>query len=123
MSKFFKGIGKGILYVIGFPFLICLIAVAAIAGIGIFLYQLVKLIFLFFTGRTLFSDLDEDIKARSILQQNAEPQPSVSSSISLYPSDSPVYGAGYSSPLTENQSTEENKQEETLDENIGGDHE
>ncbi len=52
MAGFFKNIGKGILYVIGFPFIIAGIALTAVFGIFVFLYQLIKIIILFFQGRS-----------------------------------------------------------------------
>ena len=67
MSNIFKNIGKGALYVLLFPFIIAAIALAGVAGLFIFVYQLIKIIVLFFQGRSIFKPLDEDIKAKAIL--------------------------------------------------------
>ena len=75
MAGFFKNIGKGVLYVLSFPFIVAAIAIAAIAGVFIFIYQFFKIIVLFFAGRSIFKPLDEDIKAQAILngpQQNQD---------------------------------------------------
>ena len=105
MASFFKNFGRGILYVLSFPFIILGIALYAVFGLFVFIFQFGKLIFLFFTGRTLFSDLEEDIKAKAILQNvNVTPEEEAkpSTSLSLYPSDSPVYTTGgYKSPVFE----------------------
>lgn len=103
MSSFFKNFGKGLLYVVLFPFIIAGIAFYAVFGLFVFIFQLIKLIYLFFTGRTLYSDLEEDIAAKAILEkQNPDPvketeQKSDNNPLSLYPSDSPVYTSDYSS--------------------------
>lgn len=97
MKSFFKGLAKGILYIIGFPFIIAGLCVAAVVSLLVFLFQFGKLIYLFFTGRTLFSDLEEDIEVKEILARN-NPEPQTSSALNMYPSDSPVYGS-YASPV------------------------
>jgi len=68
MSGLFKNLGKGVLYVIGFPFVIAGIVLTGAIGIFIFLFQLIKIIILFFQGRSIFQPLDEDIKAQAINQ-------------------------------------------------------
>ena len=67
MANFFKNIGKGVLYVLSFPFIILAIGLTAVAGVFIFIYQFFKIIVLFFAGRSIFKPLDEDIKAKAIL--------------------------------------------------------
>ena len=67
IGNIFKNIGKGIGYFFLFPGLLIAIAIYAVFGLIVFIYQFFKLIFLFFTGRTLFSDLPEDIKVKAIL--------------------------------------------------------
>lgn len=67
MVEFFKKLGKGILYVLIFPAFIVVITCFAIYGIGLFIFLLIKSIFLFFTGRSLYKDLPEDKKAKAIL--------------------------------------------------------
>ena len=72
MANVFKNIGKGIGYFFLFPILIIAIAVYSVFGLLVFIFQLFKLIFLFFTGRTLFSDLPEDIELKALLNTTAD---------------------------------------------------
>ena len=72
MANVFKNIGKGIGYFFLFPLLIIAIAVYSVFGLLVFIFQLFKLIFLFFTGRTLFSDLPEDIELKALLNTTAD---------------------------------------------------
>lgn len=103
MANFFKGFGKGLLYVLLFPFILVGIVLYAVFGLFVFVFQFFKLFYLFFTGRTLFSDFEEDIAAKAILEK--EQNPTVESEepkndqLSLYPSDSPMYTSNYSSPF------------------------
>ena len=107
MDKIFKGIGKGIGYFFAFPGLLIAIAIYSVFGLIVFVFQFFKLIILFFTGRNLFSDLPEDIELKAKLtkdepkeeEENKEETKKEENPLSLYPSDSPVYGSGYSSPL------------------------
>ena len=112
MSSLFKNIGKGIGYFFAFPGLIIAIALYAVFGLVVFIFQFFKLIFLFFTGRTLFSDLPEDIELKALQSKGEETkeEKKEENPLSLYPSDSVVYGAGYSSPLF---NKEEKKEVET----------
>ena len=106
MKKFFTGIGKAILYVLGCPFLLVGIALAAVVSLFIFLFQFGKFIYLFFTGRSLFKDFEEDKKAQEILAQNCVDNSIENSALNLYPSDSPVYGSDYSSPVFDDKKEE-----------------
>ncbi len=105
MAGVFKNIGKGIGYFFAFPGLLIAIALYAVFGLVVFIFQFFKLIFLFFTGRNLFSDLKEDIELKAILNKveeapaEEEKPAEENKPLSLYPSDSIVYGSGYSSPL------------------------
>ena len=103
ISAVFKNIGKGIGYFFLFPTLLIAIAIYAVFGLLVFVYQFFKLIFLFFTGRTLFSDLPEDIELRAKMTkdepQEEQKEEEENKQLSLYPSDSVVYGSNYSSPL------------------------
>jgi len=116
MTGLIKGLGKGILYVLGFPFLLAALVISSIVGLFIFFFQFFKLIVLFFSGRTLFTDLDEDIKAKAILNANANPgeqnNSNTNDSLSLYPQDSPVYHSNYYSPLEDQIKNETNTVEE-----------
>lgn len=103
MANFFKGFGKGLLYVLLFPFILVGIVLYAVFGLFVFVFQFFKLIYLFFTGRTLFSDFEEDIAAKAILEKEQNPtvesDESKNDQLSLYPSDSPMYTSNYSSPF------------------------
>lgn len=103
MGSVFKNIGKGIGYFFMFPGLLIAIAIYAVFGLIVFIFQFFKLIFLFFTGRNLFSDLPEDIELKALQNKTPEEEPveeekKEENPLSLYPSDSIVYGSGYSSP-------------------------
>ena len=113
MSSVFKTFGRGLLYVVLFPLLVVGIAIYAVLGIFIYLFQLGKLIYLFFTGRTLFSDLEEDIALKAKLAANA-PEENKESELSLYPSDSPIYTSGYMSPTYEDKEKPEPEYEEDV---------
>ena len=110
MASVFKNILKGLLYVLMFPLGLIAIALYAVFGIFVFFFQFIRLIVLFFTGRSFKSELPEDIAARKIIEAK---QPSLDESpLSLYPSDSIVYGSGYTSPLEERTTPEEGKEED-----------
>lgn len=68
MAEFFKGFGKGILYIFVLPFLLVVLALYSIYGLCAFVVLFVRSIFLFFSGRSLQDDLPEDIKAREIIE-------------------------------------------------------
>ena len=102
MAGLFKNIGKGIGYFFAFPGLIIAIAIYSVFGLIVFVFQFFKLIILFFTGRNLFSDLKEYIELKARLTKDepkVEEKKEEENPLSLYPSDSPVYGSGYASPL------------------------
>jgi hypothetical protein len=64
MLEFLKRCGLGILYVIAAPFAVILLALFAVLGLVVFLFMLVKSLILFFSGRSVFDDLPEDIEAK-----------------------------------------------------------
>ena len=64
MIKLLKTFGRGILYVIGFPFFVVTLLIFAVIGVFLFLYQIVKSIIDFFTGRKFFPELPEDCELR-----------------------------------------------------------
>lgn len=68
MVKLLKGLLKGILYIIALPFFLLAILLYALYGIFLFLFMVIKMIVLFFTGRSLFEDLPEDKKAKALLK-------------------------------------------------------
>lgn len=123
MTNFFKGFGKGLLYVLLFPFILVGIVLYAVFGLFVFIFQLFKLIYLFFTGRTLYSDLEEDIAAKAALEKEQNPAPEKdvvnNDQLSLYPSDSPIYTSNYSSPFeVKNEETEKVAEEDVQEQDV-----
>lgn len=115
MGNFFKNLGKGIGYFFAFPGLIIAIALYAVVGIFVFIFQFFKLIFLFFTGRTLSSDLPEDIELKNLQNKPVEEEKEQDNQLSLYPSDSIVYSSDYSSPVAEEKNEEPTQEVVPLD--------
>ena len=123
MVNFFKNFGKGILYVILFPLILVVVCLYSVFGIFVFFFQFVKMIILFFSGRTLFSDFEEDIAAKAILKQMSpsldqddnDEKEEENNQLSLYPSDSSVYGSEYSSSFMEQKKEEPAEVEEEED--------
>lgn len=60
MVGLLKAFGKGILYVLGFPFFLVALALFAVFGLGAFIFQLIRSIIFFFTGQKFFPELPED---------------------------------------------------------------
>ncbi len=58
---------KGLLYIFILPGVLVILSFYSVIGIFMFVFLGIKAILLFFTGRNLFGDLPEDIKARQIL--------------------------------------------------------
>ena len=71
MIGLLKMFGKGILYVIGFPFFVLALLLFGVVGIFLFIFQLVKSIFYFFTGRKFFPELPEDKELRLLKEKAA----------------------------------------------------
>lgn len=71
MISLLKMFGKGILYVIGFPFFVAVLLLFGVIGIFLFLFQLIKSIFYFFTGRKFFPELPEDKELRLLKEKAA----------------------------------------------------
>ena len=113
MISFLKGVGKGLLYVLFLPLGLISIATYAIFGIFVFIYRFGKLIYLFFTGRNLKSELQEDEEVKKILEAN-KPQEAKSEepAISLYPSDQEMYSTEYVSPTFEDKKEDQKEVKE-----------
>ncbi len=78
MVNLLKTFGKGILYIIGFPFFIVALVIFGVIGIFLFIFHLFKSIIYFFTGQKFFPELAEDKELRLRLEAaNAanNPQP------------------------------------------------
>ncbi len=67
MISFFKNFGKGVLYVLVLPFLLVGMAIYGVVALFIFIFLAIKGLVLFFTGRSLYEDLPEDIEAKKRL--------------------------------------------------------
>lgn len=119
MITFFKGLLKGLFYVLFFPIGLLGICLYGVFGIFVFIYRLIKITFLFFTGRNLKTELQEDEEVKKILEANKEEpkKDTVEPALYLYPSDQEMYNVeGYVSPTFEDKKEEEIKIEE-LDNN------
>ena len=82
MIKLLKTFGRGILYVIGFPFFVVTLLIFAVIGVFLFLYQIVKSVIDFFTGRKFFPELPEDCELRMKMEAAeaaSQPQKQVAS--------------------------------------------
>ena len=111
MIKLLKTFGKGLLYVIGFPFFIVALLVFAVIGVFLFLYQIAKSVIDFFTGRKFFPELPEDRELR-MKKEDAEAVLEAQNQSAEQPSDDIII------PLTEEEQVaiEEPAQEEALEE-------
>lgn len=64
MASLLKTFGKGVLYILGLPFFLVILLLFAVAGLLIFLFQILKSIVFFFTGHKFFPELPEDRELR-----------------------------------------------------------
>ena len=103
MLSFLKGLLKGFMYVLFLPIGITGICLYMVFGVFVFLYRIGKLIYLFFTGRTLKNELKEDVEVKKLLDNKPEEEEEKDSepALSLYPSDSEIYKTDYISPTFE----------------------
>ena len=80
MVNLLKTFGKGILYIIGFPFFIVALLIFGVIGVFLFIFHLFKSIIFFFTGQKFFPELPEDKELRLMREaeeakNNPQPQP------------------------------------------------
>lgn len=80
MVDLLKAFGRGIIYVLCFPFFIVALAIFAVIGLLAFIFQLIKSIIFFFTGQKFFPELPEDKELRLMQEaeeakRNPQPQP------------------------------------------------
>lgn len=90
MLNFFKNFGRGILYILVLPLLLVALAVYAVVALFVFIFLAFKGLFLFFTGRSLYEDLPEDIEAKKrlgILKEEEPDKPQVQLSSMPNPED------------------------------------
>ena len=67
MLSLIKTFGKGLLYTITLPITLLILLGYMVYGVFYFLFLTIKSIVLFFEGKTIYSELEEDVKAREIL--------------------------------------------------------
>ena len=79
MAELFKKFGMGILYILVLPIFLLALIIFGAYGVIVFILLSIKSIFLFFMGKSLHGELEEDIKARKILhpepEKKEEPEP------------------------------------------------
>ena len=70
MVAFFKALGMGLLYVVTLPLIIVALAIGIVYCFILFLVLAVKALVSFFSGRSIFRDLEEDLLADRIYEAN-----------------------------------------------------
>ena len=80
-----KSIAKGLGYFFLFPILVIAIALYAVAGFFVIVYQFIKMIYLFFTGRNLFGDLPEDVEVKRLKAINNTEETSINNEATTSP--------------------------------------
>ena len=68
LTDILKKCGRGVLYIFTLPILLVVLAIYGVIGVIEFFFVGIKSIWYFFTGRNLFGEFPEDIKAREILE-------------------------------------------------------
>jgi len=85
MGSILKKFGQGILYLFVLPLLLVAVAIFGVYGIFLFIILMIKSIILFFKGKSLQSDLPEDIEAKRILYpEKVEPKAEVEEREPIY---------------------------------------
>lgn len=59
----------GLMYLVVLPLLIVVLVIYSVIGVVMFVFIGIKAIVMYFTGRNIFGELPEDIRAREILEQ------------------------------------------------------
>ena len=105
MLGLLKTVGKGLLYIIGLPFFLLVLAIYAVFGLFLLIFMFIKSIIFFFTGRSLDDELPEDIEARHIKEgprpsaTQAEPVQEQPVPQSNQPEDTNTYQVGIESAI------------------------
>ena len=109
MISILKSVVKGLFYVLFFPIGLLAILLYAIFGIFVFIYRLIKLTILFFTGRNLTNELPEDEEVKKILESNNSKEEKATENVfNVYPSDNDMYKTNeYVSPTFDNKKEDE----------------
>lgn len=74
MGNFFKGLGKGLFNIIIIPAYLVGLALSAVAGIFVFLFEFFIKFFKFITGKSLTNLLPEDIQAKEMIEAASKPK-------------------------------------------------
>lgn len=114
MLNFFKVFGKGILYIIGLPFILAFLAFYAIYCLAMFLYMAFRNIVIFFSGGTPNGDMKEDVEAKRILLARQEKQNAVNDLLlrAYNPQPTPIINQNIEQPVSP---TFENAPEEVVE--------
>ena len=70
MIELLKAFGRGVLYIVCFPFFVVAIVLFGVIGLLAFVFQIIKSVIFFFTGQKFFPELPEDRELR--LRREAE---------------------------------------------------
>jgi len=77
MTDFLKKIGKGLITIVLSPIGAILFAIASVCALLTFVWQLIKAIFLFFSGKSIFDPSRKDRLAEAILAGDITPDQEV----------------------------------------------
>ena len=89
MVSLLKTFGKGILYVLGFPFFLIALVLFGVIGLFAFIFQLIRSIIYFFTGQKFFPELPEDKELRLLKEGPEEKQNALSNEQAPLPEPEP----------------------------------
>ena len=114
MLNFFKVFGKGILYIIGLPFILAFLGIYAVYCFVMFLYMAFRNIIIFFSGGTPNGDMKEDVEAKRILLARQEKQDAVNDLLlrAYNPQPTPIINQNIEQPVSP---TFENAPEEVVE--------
>lgn len=114
MLNFFKVFGKGILYIIGLPFILAFLGIYAVYCFAMFLYMAFRNIIIFFSGGTPNGDMKEDVEAKRILLARQEKQDAVNDLLlrAYNPQSTPIINQNIEQPVSP---TFENAPEEVVE--------
>lgn len=69
MNEFFKTLLKGIIYIVLLPVIVTFLAIVFVYCVGVFLYQAIRNLIVFFAGGNPGGDLKEDVEAKRRLAE------------------------------------------------------
>ena len=69
MNEFFKTLLKGIIYIVLLPVIVAFLAIVFVYCVGVFLYQAIRNLIIFFAGGNPGGDLKEDVEAKRRLAE------------------------------------------------------